>query len=393
MLPGKVEKRIASSVFITLVPPRREAAAKERAPKERQLDGAEDPSTQHPHTSPPQPPELPNGGTHPAAPVLVSSPVLVLSEAPKPLSAEALGPALQQLDLAASTTLQAPSTLPAELRPPKLSPEQAGKAAWQDANGHLERDNPRDICAFCHKALGRGEAAVEALRKLYHAGCFTCRSCQRPLAAQRYYQRDGRPICDSCYQATLEKCAKCQGLIVERIVRALGKGYHPGCFSCSACGRAIGTESFAVDEWDEVYCVPDFYRKYATVCSACELPIIPGQDKDTYKIECLGRSFHEGCYRCEEDVKMLGTASSHSATAVVEASAFPYAASAIPPLTPPAIAASAAPPPSPPSSLIPSPAPTPEMALRSFYGGGEHPLRSICRSAGQAWSLRGGGGG
>ncbi|XP_068018907.1 filamin-binding LIM protein 1 isoform X2 [Melanerpes formicivorus] len=299
MLPGKVEKRIASSVFITLVPPRREAAAKERTPKERQLDGAEDPRPQHPHTSPPQPPELPNGGTHPAAPVLVPSPVLVLSEAPKPLSAEALGPALQQLDLAASTTLQAPSTLPAELRPPKLSQEQAGKAAWQDANGHLERDNPRDICAFCHKALGRGEAAVEALRKLYHADCFTCRSCQRPLAAQRYYQRDGRPICDSCYQATLEKCAKCQGLIVERIVRALGKGYHPGCFSCSACGRAIGTESFAVDEWDEVYCVPDFYRKYATVCSACELPIIPSQDKDTYKIECLGRSFHEGCYRCE----------------------------------------------------------------------------------------------
>ncbi|NXX44753.1 FBLI1 protein, partial [Tricholaema leucomelas] len=236
---------------------------------------------------------------HPAAPLPVSSPVLVLSEAPKPLSAEALGPALQQLDLAAPTTLQAPSALPVELRPPKLSQEQAGKEPWQDANGYLERDSSRDICAFCHKALGHREAAVEALQKLYHASCFTCRTCHRALAGQRYYQRDGRPLCDTCYQATLEKCAKCQGLIVERIVRALGKGYHPGCFSCTACGRAIGTESFAVDEWDEVYCVPDFYRKYATICSACGHPIIPGQDKDTYRIECLGRSFHEGCYRCE----------------------------------------------------------------------------------------------
>ncbi|XP_009572625.1 PREDICTED: filamin-binding LIM protein 1-like, partial [Fulmarus glacialis] len=99
--------------------------------------------------------------------------------------------------------------------------------------------------------------------------------------------------------ATLEKCAKCRGLIAERIVRALGKGYHPGCFSCAACGRAIGTESFAVDERDEVYCVADFYRKYAVVCSACEHPIVPREDKDTYKIECLGRSFHESCYRCE----------------------------------------------------------------------------------------------
>ncbi|XP_064028016.1 filamin-binding LIM protein 1 isoform X2 [Pogoniulus pusillus] len=301
MLPGKVEKRIASSVFITLAPPRREAAAKERTQGEQQLDGAEVPSSHHPHTSPAKPPKLPNGAAeaHPAAPLPVPSPVLVLSEAPKPLSAEALVPALQQLDLAAPTTLQAPSALPAELRPPKLSQEQAGKAPWQDANGYLERDSSRDICAFCHKALGRGEAAVEALQKLYHAGCFTCRSCQRALAGQRYYQRDGRPMCDTCYQATLEKCAKCQGLIVERIVRALGKGYHPGCFSCAACGRAIGTESFAVDEWDEVYCVPDFYRKYATICSACGHPIIPGQDKDTYRIECLGRSFHEGCYRCE----------------------------------------------------------------------------------------------
>lgn len=61
-------------------------------------------------------------------------------------------------------------------------------------------------------------------------------------------------------QATLEKCAKCQGLITERIVRAMGKGFHPSCFACTACGRAIGAESFAVDERDEVYCVADFYR-------------------------------------------------------------------------------------------------------------------------------------
>lgn len=61
-------------------------------------------------------------------------------------------------------------------------------------------------------------------------------------------------------QATLEKCAKCQGLITERIVRAMGKGFHPSCFACTACGRAIGAESFAVDEQDEVYCVADFYR-------------------------------------------------------------------------------------------------------------------------------------
>ncbi|NWI72324.1 FBLI1 protein, partial [Dryoscopus gambensis] len=333
MLPGKAEKRIASSIFITLMPPRRDVATKERTQREPQPEGTEVPGTHHPPILL-SPPALPNGGwirllgkdcvcsplpgayrcclsplatmafafwaeTHPVAPVPSSPPVLALSEEPQPLSAEALGLALQQLDLAAPATLQAPSTFPAELKPPTFCQEQAGKQQWQDANGFQERDSSRDICAFCHKALGPREPMVEAMRKQYHPDCFTCRTCHRLLAGQRYFQRDGCPMCDTCFQATLEKCAKCQGLITEHIIRALGKGYHPSCFSCAACGRAIGTETFAVDEQGDVYCVPDFYRKYAAVCSACERPIVPREDEDTYKIECLGRSFHESCYRCE----------------------------------------------------------------------------------------------
>ncbi|XP_027761196.1 filamin-binding LIM protein 1 [Empidonax traillii] len=282
MLPGKAEKRMASSIFITLVPPRRDVATKEKTHQEPEPDGAEEPGTHRP-PMPLSPPTLPNGETHPTVPVPSFPPVLILSEAPQPLPAESLCPALQQLDLAAPGTLQV----------------QADKPQWQDANGYPERDSSRDICAFCHKALGPREPTVEAMRKQYHPGCFTCRTCQRLLAGQSYFQRDGQPLCDTCYQATLEKCAKCQGLITERIIRALGKGFHPGCFSCAGCGRAIGAESFAVDERGDVYCVPDFYRKYAAVCSACERPIVPSEDKDTYKIECLGRSFHESCYRCE----------------------------------------------------------------------------------------------
>ncbi|NXQ19658.1 FBLI1 protein, partial [Peucedramus taeniatus] len=336
MLPGKAEKRIASSIFITLVPPRRDVATKEKSQWEPQPGGAEVPGTHQPQILL-SPPTMPNregdvgvyfGGLFPKylhtslhgsgswgrgvfalhcqvlisavlAPVPASPPVLPLSELPQPLSMEPLGLALQQLDLAAPATLQVPSTFPAELKPPAFSQEQAGKQQWQDANGYLGRDSSRDICAFCHKALGPREPTVEAMQKQYHPDCFTCRTCCRLLAGQRYFQRDGCPTCDTCFQATLEKCAKCQGLITEHIVRALGKGYHPSCFSCAACGRAIGTESFAMDEQGDVYCVPDYYRKYAAVCSACERPIVPHEDEDTYKIECLGRSFHESCYRCE----------------------------------------------------------------------------------------------
>uniref|UniRef100_A0A8C3URP9 Filamin binding LIM protein 1 n=1 Tax=Catharus ustulatus TaxID=91951 RepID=A0A8C3URP9_CATUS len=321
MLPRKAEKRIASSIFITLTPPRRDVATKEKTQQELQPDGAKVPGTHHPQillsaptlssggegcpwgaassrcallqswgvtvtgcycdgvvldvTDPLNSPHLSVAAeTQPVAPVPSSPPVLPLSEVPQPLSEEALGLALQQLDLAAPATLQARSSQP-------LSPLLA------------------DICAFCHKVLGPQEPTVEAMQKQYHPDCFTCRTCHRLLAGQRYFQRDGCPTCDTCFQATLEKCAKCQELITEHIIRALGKGYHPSCFSCFSCGRAIGTESFTVDEQGDVYCMPDFYRKYASVCSACERPIVPHEDEDTYKIECLGRSFHESCYRCE----------------------------------------------------------------------------------------------
>lgn len=46
-------------------------------------------------------------------------------------------------------------------------------------------------------------------------------------------------------------------------------------------------------------------RKYAPQCSACNLLIIPREDgTDSYTVECLGRSFHEDCYRCEVQNKI-----------------------------------------------------------------------------------------
>ncbi|KAM4703212.1 filamin-binding LIM protein 1 [Rhinophrynus dorsalis] len=156
-----------------------------------------------------------------------------------------------------------------------------------------------NICAFCHKTILPSAAAIEAMKKQYHASCFTCRKCHRLLAGQLYYQKDGQPICDHCYKDTLEKCAKCQTLIMQHIVRAMGNGYHPECFTCVVCQRRIADESFAVDEYNDVHCADDYYRKYAPICNVCNKPIIPRDGQDSYKIECLGRNYHENCYRCE----------------------------------------------------------------------------------------------
>uniref|UniRef100_A0A2K5EAZ8 Filamin-binding LIM protein 1 n=1 Tax=Aotus nancymaae TaxID=37293 RepID=A0A2K5EAZ8_AOTNA len=238
-MASKPEKRVASSVFITLAPPRRDVAVAEEV---RQA------VCEARHGRP--------------------------WEAPAPMKAPGAG---------------------LVGRPSPWTP--AGKTAVPAAPLQLSNG---DICAFCHKTVSPRELAVEAMKKQYHAQCFTCRTCRRQLAGQRFYQKDGRPLCEPCYQDTLEKCGKCDEVVQEHIIRALGQAFHPSCFTCVTCSRCIGDESFALGGQNEVYCLDDFYRKFAPICSICENPIIPRDGKDAFKIECMGRNFHENCYRCED---------------------------------------------------------------------------------------------
>ncbi|KAJ7999455.1 hypothetical protein DPEC_G00194610 [Dallia pectoralis] len=164
----------------------------------------------------------------------------------------------------------------------------------------LESAETKDVCGFCRKPVALSEAAIEALNRTYHAACFQCRQCHIPLAGKMYYNKAGIPLCEDCYQASLELCWACGEVIMEQVIRALERVYHPTCFICSTCSRQIGEQRFAQGEVGEVYCLQDYYRKYAPLCSACQQLIIPREDgTDSYTVECLGRSFHEDCYRCE----------------------------------------------------------------------------------------------
>ncbi|XP_070615545.1 filamin-binding LIM protein 1 [Erythrolamprus reginae] len=284
MLADKTEKRMVSSIFIILSPPPRKGCSgpakaslflptektvphkEERGPGSAPGTGSSDPPL-----PPPQPGEAVLGSLQPAA-----------------LPVETLGPDLQNAAAALQTSALE-------------EPQPASPLAW--ANGHAEGEEEAavpDICAFCHKGILPEAVTLEAMRKQYHVKCFTCRACHSSLAGQSYYQKEGRPLCVACYQTTLEKCDACQAFILSEIVWAVGKGYHPECFTCVACSQQIGSDAFAVDDDQRALCLPDFYRKFAPTCGVCEERIIPQDGRDAYRIECLGRSFHEDCYRCEK---------------------------------------------------------------------------------------------
>ncbi|KAL6464219.1 hypothetical protein MHYP_G00265360 [Metynnis hypsauchen] len=187
-------------------------------------------------------------------------------------------------------------------RPVETLPPADGR--WGEPSGELlissEEEIKPDVCGFCRKPVALTEPAIDALNRTYHSSCFQCRQCHTPLAGKMYYNKAGIPLCEDCYQASLEPCWACGEVIMDHVIRALERAYHPPCFVCTTCRQPIGEQRFAQGEVGEVYCLQDYYRKYAPQCSVCGELIIPREDgTDSYTVECLGRSFHEDCYRCE----------------------------------------------------------------------------------------------
>ncbi|XP_014828774.1 PREDICTED: thyroid receptor-interacting protein 6 isoform X2 [Poecilia mexicana] len=156
-------------------------------------------------------------------------------------------------------------------------------------------------CARCgDNVVGDGSGCI-AMEQVFHVECFTCITCHARLRGQPFYALDKKSYCEKCYISTLERCSKCSKPILDRILRAMGKAYHPRCFTCVVCSCCLDGVPFTVDATSQIHCIDDFHRKYAPRCSVCGEPIMPepGQE-ETVRIVALDRSFHVHCYVCEE---------------------------------------------------------------------------------------------
>lgn len=187
--------------------------------------------------------------------------------------------------------------------------ENLARQFMQEMDNHPKiKTQPPEICSRCQKDLARSQAAVKALGKMFHVECFICNNCHKELQGQQFYEVDGEPLCESCHNNTLEKCAVCQQPIMERLLRATGKTFHPKCFTCAKCGKVLEGQPFIVDNESHVYCVDDYHRKFAPKCSVCNEPIIPEDGKDeAVRIIALEKNFHVKCYRCEDCKKQLSS--------------------------------------------------------------------------------------
>ncbi|XP_063290816.1 zyxin-like isoform X1 [Pelobates fuscus] len=168
-------------------------------------------------------------------------------------------------------------------------------------NQRTASTQPMDRCGFCKQGLSRTETIVKAGEHHYHVACFTCSKCDQQLQGRQYYESAGKPLCEDCYEDTLERCAVCDKKITERLLKAMDKAYHPGCFTCAVCHCTLQGVPFIVDDNNQPHCVADYHRRYAPRCSVCGEPIAPEPGRDeTVRVFALERNFHMMCYKCED---------------------------------------------------------------------------------------------
>jgi len=149
----------------------------------------------------------------------------------------------------------------------------------------------RGTCASCNNPI-YGEV-LQATGKSWHPEHFACGNCHQSLGTQQFFEYEGMPHCSNCYKGLFcPRCAKCDKPITDRIITALGKKWHPDCFTCSTCNQQFpGGSFFERDGYP--YCSDHFYSNAVPNCGSCGKPV---------RGECtnaLNQSWHVDCFVCQ----------------------------------------------------------------------------------------------
>ncbi|XP_031618529.1 PDZ and LIM domain protein Zasp isoform X2 [Contarinia nasturtii] len=157
------------------------------------------------------------------------------------------------------------------------------------------KDGKHPVCSVCHIKITRGPF-ITALGRIWCPEHFVCvnGSCRRPLQDIGFVEEKGDLYCEYCFEQFLAPpCDKCSGKIKGDCLNAIGKHFHPECFTCTYCGKLFGNSPFFLED-GRPYCESDWNELFTTKCFACGFPVEAG---DRW-VEALSHNYHSQCFNC-----------------------------------------------------------------------------------------------
>ncbi|XP_035377739.1 paxillin isoform X3 [Electrophorus electricus] len=150
----------------------------------------------------------------------------------------------------------------------------------------------KGVCGACCKPIV-GQV-VTAMGRTWHPEHFVCTHCQEEIGSRNFFERDGQPYCERDYHHLFSpRCYYCNGPILDKVVTALDRTWHPEHFFCAQCGAFFGPEGFHEKD-GKAYCRKDYFDLFAPKCGGCARAIL-----ENY-ISALNSLWHPECFVCRE---------------------------------------------------------------------------------------------
>ncbi|XP_044221372.1 proline-rich protein 36-like isoform X1 [Thunnus albacares] len=150
----------------------------------------------------------------------------------------------------------------------------------------------KGVCGACSKPIV-GQV-VTAMGRTWHPEHFVCTHCQEEIGSRNFFEREGQPYCERDYHNLFSpRCFYCNGPILDKVVTALDRTWHPEHFFCAQCGSFFGPEGFHEKD-GKAYCRKDYFDMFAPKCGGCARAIL-----ENY-ISALNSLWHPECFVCRE---------------------------------------------------------------------------------------------
>ncbi|XP_018608257.1 paxillin [Scleropages formosus] len=181
---------------------------------------------------------------------------------------------------------------------PSAPPKQVNKldnmlgSLQSDLNRLGVQTMAKGVCGACKKPIA-GQV-VTAMGRTWHPEHFVCTHCQEEIGSRNFFERDGQPFCERDYHNLFSpRCHYCNGPILDKVVTALDRTWHPEHFFCAQCGSFFGPEGFHEKD-GKAYCRKDYFDMFAPKCGGCARAIL-----ENY-ISALNALWHPECFVCRE---------------------------------------------------------------------------------------------